>query len=81
MSLSTMDLSHESSLGFSQNPSRFHSLVKVVTAQKHTVELSVNLGTQNKTHNKRDYQYSISRAESDYRLANDLGKIIPSSLI
>lgn len=39
------------------------------------------LGTQNKTNNKRDYQYSRSRAESDYRLANDLGKMIPSSLI
>ncbi len=39
------------------------------------------LWTQNKSHNKRDYQYSGSRAESDYRLVNVLGKMIPSSSI
>ncbi len=42
MSLSAMDLSHESSLGFSQNPSLFLAQVKVMPTWKHMVELYVN---------------------------------------
>ncbi len=42
MSLSAMDLSHESYLGFSQNPSLFLSQVRVVSTRKHMVEHYVN---------------------------------------
>jgi len=58
MSLSTMDVSHGSSLGFSQNPSVSLSGQSCDSTKTHGGALR-ELGSQNKTHNKRDYQYRV----------------------